>query len=144
MNTEVANTVAEFFGAVDAGDWARVKSLMTSPIHIDYSSFGAGDPADAQPSDVIRGWQGILPGFDHTHHQFGNLQVSVNGDSAVVAAYVTATHVIDADVWTVVGRYEINLVPRDEGWSLSSLRFVFKYQTGATTLLEEATRRASR
>ncbi len=138
----VVNVIARFFTAVDERDWDRVTSLMTTPVHIDYSSFGAGDPADVNPTDVVAGWRGILPGFDHTHHQLGNLLVEVDGDRASAQAYVTATHVIDAEVWTVVGRYQLELTRAQTAWRLSSLRLLFKYQAGATALPEEATRRA--
>ena len=137
-----ANVVARFFNAVDGRDWDRVASFMRTPVHIDYSSFGGGHHADRSPADVVDGWRSVLPGFDHTHHQLGNLQVVVEGVEAAVEAYVTATHVIGAEVWTVVGRYEIRLIRAEAGWRVSSLRFLFKYQTGATELPEAATRRA--
>ena len=142
MTQEVSNALAEFFGAVDDRDWERTEALMTTPIHIDYASFGAGDPTDMDPSDVVGGWRKVLPGFDHTHHQLGNVQLWVDGDVATVNAYATATHVIDSEVWTVVGRYEI-LLRREPGWRLSSLRFLFRYQAGATHLREVAAGRAS-
>ncbi len=143
MNQEVqiANIVGRFFDAVDGRNWDQATSMMSDPIHIDYSSFGAGDPTDSRPIDVVHGWQSILPGFDHTHHQLGNMRFDVNGDRAFVEAYVTATHVIGAEIWTVVGSYEIGL-SRTKDWLISSLRFLFKYQTGATALPEEASRRA--
>ena len=130
----VSNTVARFFAAVDRGDWERVAAYMSDPIHIDYESFGGGPPADSVPADVVARWRGILPGFDHTHHQLGNLDIEVDGDDAEVRAYVTAAHVIDDRVWTVVGRYELRLRRLDGGWRLTVLRLVFSHQTGDVSL----------
>ena len=115
---------------------------MTQPFHLDYSSFGAGDAADLEPEAIVDGWKGILPGFDHTHHQLGNLDISIDGDSAVARCYVTATHVIDEDLWTVVGRYRNTLVRVDGEWKLSGSQFLFRYQGGATGLPAVAMERA--
>ena len=54
-----------------------------------------------------------------------------------------AAHVIGAKDWTVVGRYEMELAREQGRWRLSSLRLVYKYQSGDLTLPEEARRRAT-
>ncbi len=137
MTIDIANTVARFFRAVDDRDWATAEALMSDPVHLDYSSFGAGDAADLPPQTILAGWQGLLPGFDHTHHQICSLDVTVAGDRATVGCYGTATHVIaEADggqVWTVVGRYTLTLQNR-KGWQLTGIVFHFKYQDGNTGL----------
>ncbi len=146
MTTEIANTVARFFKAVDDREWAMAEALMANPYHLDYSSFGAGEAADLAPTQILKGWKGFLPGFDHTHHQIGNLDISVDGDKAKVACYGTATHVIaDAGggtVWTVVGTYTITL-KRVGDWKLTGTTFHFKYQDGNTGLPEKAAERAA-
>lgn len=140
---QIANRIARYFAAVDGRDWPGARALMTDPFHLDYSSFGGGDPADLDPDDILRNWRAFLPGFDHTHHQIGNLDIEVAGDTAKAGCYVTATHAIDDRVWTVVGTYDIALARTDDGWRLSGLRLDFKYQTGATDLAADAQRHAA-
>lgn len=140
---EVANCIARYFAAVDERNWERVAELMTDPFSLDYSSFGAGEPADLAPRTILAGWRKVLPGFDHTHHQMGNLDIEVEGEKASASCYVTATHAIDHEVWTVVGTYNKELVRDGADWKLSGSQFLFKYQSGATHLATEAQRRAA-
>jgi len=130
----VRNTVARFFRAVDEREWDAVRLAMTNPVHMDYSSFGAGDPADLAPDQVVEGWSAFLPCFDCTRHQLGNFEVDVDGTSATVRCYGTATHVSGDEVWTVVGSYDIELSDHGGRWLIGGLRFDFKYQAGATDL----------
>ena len=70
MAVDVQNTVARYFALVDGRRWPELEALMTHPFHLDYSSFGAGDAADLEPSAILAGWRRLLPGFDHTHCQW--------------------------------------------------------------------------
>ena len=140
---DIANAVARYFARVDQRDWDGTKALMINPFHLDYASFGGGKPADLNPADILAAWSGLLPGFDHTHHQIGNLDIKTYGDSAHVSCYVTASHSIDERVWTVVGTYNIPLVRTGEGWKLSGIQLLFKYQAGETDLPAEAQKRVA-
>lgn len=130
----ILNGLARFYAAVDTGDWETAQALMTDPFHLDYSSYGGGAPASLSSATIIAGWREVLPGFDHTHHQLGNMEVQRDQDTAVVCCYVTATHVIDDRVWTVVGRYRNTCIAVDGDWKLSGSQFLFKYQSGDTSL----------
>jgi len=141
---DIQDAIARFYAAVDAREWDGVAALMTDPFHLDYSSFGGGDPADLGPDTIIGGWKSILPGFEHTHHQLGNMDIEVEDKSATVRCYVTATHVIGDRVWTVVGRYRNTLVLQGTDWKLSGSQFIFKYQTGATDLPNTAKGRVTK
>lgn len=140
---DVTNAVSRFFTAIDAQDWDGVADRMTDPIHTDYESFGAGPPASQPPRDVIAGWKGIVPGFEHTHHQLGNYNVEVDNDRASVSCYVTASHVLGERCWTVVGRYEMALVRQGGAWRLSSLRLLYRFQSGQELLPVAMERTAS-
>lgn len=62
-------------------------------------------------------------------------------NTAKVKLYGTATHIIGERVWTVVGTYNIPIVRTGEGWKLSGIQFLYKYQTGAIDLTAEAKHR---
>ncbi|MEM9629746.1 MAG: nuclear transport factor 2 family protein [Pseudomonadota bacterium] len=146
MTQDITNAVVRFFEAVDNRDWVAAKALMNDPIHLDYSSYGAGPAAELRPSDILHGWQQVLPGFDATQHQLGPLIIETEGPEAHVRANVTATHQIAAvtggELWTVFGSYEIGLTQTADMWRISSLTFLFKYQGGNTELPELAQKRA--
>ena len=139
---EVANAVARFFAAVDGCAWEELAALMAPTIHLDYSSFGR-PAADLTPAEVVAGWRGLLPGFDHTQHLLGNLDVTFDGAEASVRAAVIGTHVLDEEHWVVSGRYEMTLVESGGTWRLSMLRFLYAYQTGPVALVDDATKRAA-
>lgn len=138
---EISNVISRYFVAVDERNWEGAKSLMTNPFHLDYSSFGAGDPADLDPAEILKNWAAFLPGFDATHHQIGTVDIEVDGETAKAKLYGTATHIIDDRIWTVVGTYNQTLLKTSEGWKLSGTQFVFKYQSGDTNLPVEAQKR---
>ncbi len=147
MQQDITNTVLRYFENVDKGDWDGTTDLMTTPFHLDYSSFGAGPAADMNPQDIISGWKTMLPGFDFTHHQLGPLAIEISGDEATVTAYVTADHQIagakGGDIWTVYGSYLLKLIKLESGWKLSSNIFNFKFVTGNGDLPALAQQRAA-
>ena len=147
MTTEIVNTVSHFFAAVDRCDWAATQALMTSPFHVDYSSFTGDDPADVTPADLTAAWAGFLPYFDSVHHQIGNLIVDQDGDSADVRCHGMATHFIagheGGDIQFIVGTYDLKLIKSQGEWKLGSMRFNFKFASGNPDLASEAQRRAA-
>lgn len=143
--TDITNTIARWFAAVDRHDWQAAERLMTADFDLDYSSFGGGPAATCKSGDVLAGWATRLPGFDATHHQFGNLDVEQNGQTADMHSYVTATHFIESEkdgpLWTVVGTYDLSMIRDGNAWLLSGCRFNFRYQEGNAALPELATQR---
>ena len=117
---------------------------MSAPLHLDYESFGGGPPAELAPSAVVQRWRGVLPGFDHTHHQLGNLDVALTEEGARVRAYVTATHGLDGELWVVRGRYEIELGRAGGAWRITHLRFLVRDVAGLADLPTRAGSRVAK
>ncbi|WP_343561443.1 nuclear transport factor 2 family protein [Kiloniella sp. b19] len=144
---EIINAVQGFFESSDNNQRATTESLMSTPFHLDYSSFGAGPAADLNPADILNGWSQFLPGFDHTHHQLSPMVLEITGDTAKARVYVTATHFIaeaeGGELWTVYGSYDIGLKKTETGWILSGLVFHYKFQSGNGTLPALAQARAA-
>lgn len=147
MTTDISNTVSRFFAAVDRCDWPAVQDLMTDSFHVDYSSYGGGPASDVTPEGLTGAWAGLLPFFDHVHHQIGNLIVEQAGETADVQCHGMATHFIaeqsGGDLQFIVGTYDLTLKRADGTWRLSSMRFNFKYASGNAELAAEAGRRAA-
>ncbi|QUS57163.1 nuclear transport factor 2 family protein [Pseudovibrio brasiliensis] len=130
----IQNRVSRFFIDVDDRNWESVEGVMTSRVHLDYSSFGAGEPVDLTPAEITTAWKELLPGFDQTHHQVSNPLIESKEQKANVKVHATATHFIDGaeggDLWVVYGTYNIALVHEGGTWKISRIQFNFKFQDG--------------
>ncbi|KUG09968.1 nuclear transport factor 2 family protein [Solirubrum puertoriconensis] len=142
----VTTTTLDIFIGADEHDWNRVQAAFAPEVLLDYSSMSGGEPATLTPAQVVESWQGILPGFEHTHHQLGNFDVQLSADEATVFCYGTATHYlpqpIGGSVWTVVGTYHLHLVRLGDTWKADQMTFNFKYQDGNLELPKLAIERA--
>ncbi|MEM7187244.1 MAG: nuclear transport factor 2 family protein [Bacteroidota bacterium] len=135
-NEQPKDVVLQLFIATDEQDWQAVEQSFTDRVLLDYSSMG-NPAATLEPTQIVKAWQTILPGFGYTHHQIGNLQQTIENNIAQVAAYGTATHYLEhpsGNVWTVVGTYDFELELKNNQWKIKSMQFHFKYQDGNTLL----------
>jgi hypothetical protein len=60
-------------------------------------------------------------GYTTTQHHIGNVQVTVEGNTATMKSYLTATHVIDPNTHVVMttGVYTDHVVHTPEGWRIA-------------------------
>ncbi|SDQ86702.1 nuclear transport factor 2 family protein [Pseudovibrio sp. Tun.PSC04-5.I4] len=130
----INNRISRFFIDVDARNWSSVEAALTGRVHLDYSSFGAGEPVDLTPAEITTAWKALLPGFDQTHHQIGNALIESKEQKATARVHVTATHFIDGaeggDIWVVYGTYDIGVVHEAGTWKINKIKFNFKFQDG--------------
>ena len=141
LNAQHMNTpneaVISLFIATDQQNWEQVEQIFAPKVLLDYSSMSGNPAASLAPTDITTAWKGILPGFESTHHQLGNIRSTEDGNKATVFCYGTATHYLTNDagnVWTVVGSYDFELAKSDKGWQITAMTFHFKYQDGNTAL----------
>jgi len=139
--SEIKQIVIELFIATDRQDWEQVSLFFADEVLLDYSSMN-GDPAiSLSPEQIITAWKGIIPGFEHTHHQLGNFSSTISDDKAKVFCYGTASHYLNdpnGNLWIVVGTYDFDLKKSDDSWKITSMAFNFKYQDGNVELAEKA------
>ncbi|MEL6538378.1 MAG: nuclear transport factor 2 family protein [Bacteroidota bacterium] len=139
-------TVVGLFVATDQQNWEQVAASFHTEVVLDYSSMNGSPAATLSPQQIVEAWQGVLPGFEHTHHQLGNFITSEDGQTATVFCYGTATHYLpdeQGNVWLVVGSYDFDLVKTESGaWKITTMTFHFKYQDGNQSLPEKAIARA--
>lgn len=138
---DIQTTISELFVHSDQRNWKGVESQFAPTVTLDYSSMSGQPAADVTPQDITNAWQGVLPRFDHTHHQIGNFIITVNGSKAHAFCYGTATHYLEdenGNVWTVVGSYDFDLENNAGDWRVTAMKFNFKYQDGNTSLIEKA------
>lgn len=134
--------VTSLFIATDQNNWEEVIASFSEEVLLDYSSMTGNPAVKISPSAIVESWKGILPGFESTHHQIGNIIHTIDGNKAKVFCYGTATHYLtdeNGNVWTVVGSYDFELKSdKSEGWKISVMKFNFKYQDGNTALPQKA------
>ncbi len=135
-------TVIGLFVATDQQDWKMVEQSFDNKVLLDYSSMNGAPASSLTPVQIIDAWKTILPGFEHTHHQLGNMITSVDGNRAEVFCYGTASHYLSDEqggLWIVVGTYDFELNRQeDDTWRISSMKFNFKYQDGNGSLAQKA------
>ena len=140
--TNPNDVITSLFNSTDQHLWEQVETTFSSNVRLDYSSMNGQPAANLTPKQITDAWKSILPGFEHTHHQIGNITSKIDGDNAEVFCYGTATHYLTDDlgnIWTVVGTYHFDLSKQaNQTWKITSMTFNFKYQDGNSTLPEKA------
>jgi hypothetical protein len=140
-NAKIIQAITTIFKSADEHNWKSIESVMLKTVLLDYTSFTGGEPAVLTPNQITESWAEFLPGFDKTHHQLSNFNVTINNNVAHATYSGKADHFIGNEIWTVEGNYESELNNINGQWLVSTLKFNFKKQTGNTGLPAEATAR---
>lgn len=138
---EVNQTVSRLFVATDDQNWSKVETIFNDKVELDYSSMNGNPATVLSPKEITDSWKTILPGFTHTHHQLGNFITTIEGKTAQVFCYGTATHYLEdenGNIWTVVGSYNLELEKINNSWRVSKMKFNYKYQDGNLDLPAKA------
>lgn len=138
----VAQTITALICDVDLRDFEAARRLFTARVHVDYTSLWGGQPTDMTPDALIKGWRGIVPGFDATWHELGAIEVALQRDSAIAQCTVDARHWLDGAVWQPQGRYEFEL-KKATTWRISLMRLVLEAEQGDRSLVARAQARAT-
>jgi SnoaL-like domain len=138
---KITQIIIAIFSCADNHQWLQIESLMNTSVLLDYTSFIGGIPEVFAPKQITDNWANFLPGFDRTHHQLSDFQVSIDGNFAHISYIGRADHYIHTDVWTVEGTYESELHCIEGKWLVSKLKFNFEKQSGNFELAVIATSR---
>lgn len=140
----ITDAIHSWCTAIDSRDWARMRNLLTDPVHIDYSSNGSisGDmPVEAWITR-LKG----LHGFDATLHMVSNLVIAVNGDAATCTSYVNAMHFLNDEGREfgayVCGSYIHKLKRNGESWNIYSATFKVAGRHSGSQAFDDAFTRA--
>ena len=137
----INQVVSQLFVASDNREWNTVEATFADQVELDYSSMNGNPAVVLSPKQITDAWKTILPGFTATHHQLGNFITKVNGDTAEVYCYGTATHYLEheeGNIWTVVGSYNLELTKEGDTWRVNKMKLNYKYQDGNTQLPQVA------
>ena len=119
---EIADVLTRYTRAIDTRDWDRLDDVFTPDARIDYTATGGGSGTFAE----MKQWLAeTLPMFRTYQHTLGQLEVTLRGDDATVAAYFHNPMVLAGDsgetLWEVGGIYHHELVRTGAGWRSRSL-----------------------
>ena len=115
---ELADVLTRYTRAIDTGAWDRLDTVFVPDAEIDYTATGgiAGSYA------VVKPWLAEnLPMFPQRLHVLGQVEVQLDGDDALVAAYFTNPMLLPQEgreplLWEFGGIYHHEMVRTTEGW----------------------------
>ncbi|MGI9286243.1 MAG: nuclear transport factor 2 family protein [Pseudomonadales bacterium] len=160
IDARLRNEIIDAYGAyaegIDSKNWSLVRSCFADEVYIDYGEISAADGGPEEPRPIEK-WmahlQGVINGFDHTHHTLSNFRFNRDGERIACRAYLTAHHVIFSgpepgtagvdDVVTIVGEYTNSYERADQGWKIHRSRLQVYWSSGNPNLFPLAMQRAA-
>ena len=145
----ITTAVGTMFHAVDALDWAAVRSSLAPEVATDYTSLWGGEPDSVTPDGLVEAWGALAPGYEATQHLLGPIVVTAAGDDrATCVTNVRAYHHLrtaegPAGTWLVVGRYDIAMARLDGGWRIAGITLRVFYEEGDRGLVDAARARCA-
>lgn len=120
--------------AVDAKDWALVRSFFADTIDVDFSALVGGAPATIPADALIDGWSANLTAEKTSFHLRGNHRVTLDGtDTATMHSHGYAWNRLEAGadpanggeaLWEVWGTYTHGFSRTGSGWTVTAMTFV--------------------
>ena len=139
---QIVTLVSSIPLAVDRAAYDLAEDAFAPEIIIDYTSLWGGEPSVMTPSELMTAWRGIVPGFDATWHELGELSVTIDGDRATATAFVDGRHWIGDDLWRPVGDYIWDVRKLHGEWKVTRMIFSMTEEIGDRTLATRAMERA--
>lgn len=140
----IAIIVQSVGSLADSENFEALEKLYAPEVEIDYTSLAGGEVELKSPTAIMSQWASVLPGFDQTHHQVSNIQISFNDKSATATADVVADHWLGDLYWQVKGSYVYKLEKEDAIWQIVSHKFIFNSEKGSRDVFGPASENASK
>ncbi len=131
---EIIETVNKLFIYTDYQQWDKLKSeVFTELVDFDMSSLG-GVVAQRSRSQICEEWQKGFKDLDAINHLAGNHIITLNGETAKVFCYATATHYKKSakkgETREFIGSYDLSLIKEKNGWRINKFKYNMKYALG--------------
>lgn len=135
---EVEKVANNLFIQTDNMDWDALKAdVFNEKVYFDMTSVG-GTAGEVTAQSIVDGWEKGFQAIESVHHQGGNMQIEVNGDTANVFLYGTATQYATTEsgknTRTFIGTYDLGLQKVDGVWKVNSFAFHLKMMDGNVNL----------
>ncbi|WP_170604903.1 nuclear transport factor 2 family protein [Ruegeria arenilitoris] len=129
--------------AVDRAAYEIAEAAFAPLVTIDYTSLWGGEPAKMTPKDLMAAWRGIVPGFDATWHELGQVTVEISGTSATATASVDGRHWIGNEIWRPIGKYHWDVEELEGEWRVTRMVFEMTEELGDRNLAARAMEKAA-
>ncbi len=145
--TEITRRVYEYAYGIDTRNWELYRSIFTSQITTDFSSYNGGPGAQEMSAEQwVDGLKPLFTGLDATQHSMSNPLVDLEpgGDGARCRMYMQAAHFLNDDPvpeFTIGGYYDDHLVRTDAGWRVDAVTLTVWWRRGNPEIMVEARRR---
>jgi hypothetical protein len=129
----ISDVVVAYATALDTRRWPLLRSILTDPIAIDYTSY---DPSLdlVMPADEWVRRVSWLRGFHATQHLSTNHVHSIEGDQATCVSYMHAGHFFDkggeSHLCTLFGHYTNRLQRTSDGWKIAKCTLTITARQG--------------
>jgi 3-phenylpropionate/cinnamic acid dioxygenase small subunit len=115
---EIHDLVVRYARALDARDWALLESCFVPGASYSYPNGGSSSRAE-----IVERCTRALTRLDASQHLVGNIEITVDGDSASTIVYFQAQHVLKGtpggDCFIIAGSYRDTLARTPEGWRIT-------------------------
>ncbi len=133
--TTITDIITKLFVSTDRRDWLAVQDCFGGKVLFDMTSLTGGEPTMATPQQITEGWDKGLKPLHAIHHQAGNYQVTVRGDTADVHCYAVAWHYLpnpsNRNTRSFIGSYDFHLTHQlPGGWKIDAMKFNLKFMDG--------------
>ncbi len=116
---QIRDVLAEYCERLDEYDIAGVAACFSADARADYGA-GRGGLVIGRDAIAARIAAGQRP-FRRTHHQLGQIRITLNEDHAEAVSYVTAWHELASGRKDVVClRYYDKLIRDQDGWLITA------------------------
>jgi hypothetical protein len=135
----VKETVNKLFNYTDAREWSKLQGEVFTPmVELDMVSLGMPAVQNMTSKAITDMWADGFKDLDAVFHLVGNHQIDINGNTAKVVCYSTATHFKRAatkgNTRKFNGTYDLNLIRTSQGWRIDKFKFNLQYTEGNMTL----------
>jgi hypothetical protein len=135
-----ADVITRMLHAIDALDWAAVRSSFADEVSTDYASLWGGEPETLPAEELAARWTEFVSGLAATQHQTGPLVVSDGYAETHVVAHHWRPEARGGDTRTVHGHY----IARIADGKIAELMLETFYASGHDGLPTIAGQRAAR
>lgn len=132
---EILSVVNKLFVFTDNRNWQGIiNEVFTGEVLFDMTSLAGGEPAVLTAAAITNAWDEGLKPLEAIHHQTGNFDVEISGNTATVKCYGTAwhykTHPSGKNTRVFVGSYILRLEKGSTGWRINAFTFLKKFIDG--------------
>ena len=131
---QIIEVINKLFNYTDYQEWDKLQTeVFEKNVFLDMTSLG-GEASEVTAIDICKAWEDGFKELDAVNHLAGNHVVTIQGNSADVFGYATATHykasAKKGNTREFVGSYDLHLKHTTKGWRIDKLKYNLKYTSG--------------